>query len=181
MFVFVTTQSHRRSKKGFSLHCKKMKQKCTKTKNARLHVVDSLIITEVVNWIKPKFKERPWYSNVLFFMHKVQQRRYLRANWKCMMSMLIIRTSNANNIWVGLLILIMLIEIDYINWTLSGKLETLNHVFVSFFVRFILSLVVEWERCVHLVKVVTDLSSDGIHTALIFREYTLAWNKFVLV
>lgn len=68
----------------------------------------------------------------------------------------------------------MLIEIDYINWTLSGKLETLNHVFVSFFVRFILSLVVEWERCVHLVKVVTDLSSDGIHTALIFREYTLA-------
>ena len=137
MFVFVTTQSHRRSKKGFSLHCKKMKQKCTKTKNARLHVVDSLIITEVVNWIKPKFKQRPWYSNldVLFFMHKVQQRRYLRANWKCMMSMLIIRISNANNIWVGLLILIMLIEIDYINWTLSGKLGTMNHVFVSFFLK----------------------------------------------
>ena len=39
---FVTTQSHRHSKKSFSLHCKKMKQKCTKTKNARLRVVDSL-------------------------------------------------------------------------------------------------------------------------------------------
>ena len=118
----------------------------------------------------PKFKQQPWYSNldVLFFMHKVQQRRYLRANWKCMMSMLIIRTSNANNIWVGLLISIMLIEIDYINWTLLGKMETMSHVFVSFFRR-ILSLVVEWVRCVHLVKLVTDLSSDRIRRALIFR------------
>ena len=97
---------------------------------------------------------------MLFFIHKVQQRRYLRANWKCMMSMLIIRTSNANHIWVGLLILIMLIEIDYINWTLSGNMETMNHVFVSVFERFILSLVMRWERCVHFFKLVTDLRSE---------------------
>ena len=37
----------------------------------------------------------------------------------------------------------MLIEIDYINWTLLGKIETMNHVFVSLFLRCILSLVVE--------------------------------------
>lgn len=149
-----------------------MKQKCTKTKNARLRVFDSLISSLKVSIELPKVKQPPWYSNldVLFFMHKVQQRRYLRANWKCMMSMLIIRISNANNIWVGLLILIMLIEIDYINWTLLGKIETMNNVFVSLFVRCIVSLVVEWERCAHLVKLVTDQSPDGIHTALIFRR-----------
>ena len=38
-------------KKSFSLHRKKMKQKCTEKKNSRLRVVDSLIITEVVSWI----------------------------------------------------------------------------------------------------------------------------------
>ena len=37
----------------------------------------------------------------------------------------------------------MLIEIDYINWTLLGKIETMNNVFVSLFVRCIVSLVVE--------------------------------------